>query len=478
MQKENLKKVGEAIYKIEKDFRDDMKVPAWIFATAGMLDDIMEDRSLDQLVNVATMPGAFDHVLALPDIHEGYGFPIGGVAAIEAEKGIISPGGIGFDINCGVRLLASRVALKSIEKEIEALVHQISRDVPSGLGRGYEEKLSIADIEDILEKGVEWGVASGYASEEDLKYIEENGRFEGARAEEVSERAKQRGVGQVGTLGAGNHFLEVDEVVNVYDKKTAEAFGLFDGQLVILIHTGSRGLGHQVATDYMKKMYAAMPKYGISVPDRELAGAPFRSEEGQDYFAAMAAAANFAWMNRQMITAKVRGAYEWILGGKVDDLNLKLVYDVAHNIAKIEEYDGRKLVVHRKGATRCFPKGHPEVVEEYRHVGQPALIPGTMGTASYVMVGEERGLKISFGSTAHGAGRRMSRGRARKMVEGGTLRKDLEGKGIVIRVGSAKGLAEEAPEAYKDIEEVVGVVETTGIARRVVKLKPWGVVKG
>ena len=472
-----LKRVDENTWEIPQDFRSDMRVPGRIFASEKILDDILRDESLEQVVNVATLPGIVGYSLAMPDIHAGYGFPIGGVAAVDVEKGAISPGGIGFDINCGIRMLRTGVHFDEIKDIIPKLTEALYHEVPSGVGRGGELKLSIKDLDKVLERGVEQMIEWGYATEEDRKHCESNGRLEGADPSKVSDRAKKRGRDQVGTLGAGNHFVEVQRVDKIFDSEAAEKLGLKDGEVVIMIHCGSRGLGHQVATDYIQKMLNSMPKYKIELPDRQLACAPFKSPEGQDYFKAMSAAANFAWANRQLITHQVRRVWDEIFGSPASR-ELKLIYDVAHNLAKVEEYNGRKVVVHRKGATRAFPPGHPETPDLYKDIGQPVLIPGSMGTASYVLVGQPGAMEKSFGSSCHGAGRVMSRTKAKKMVRGVELKEELEGRGISIAAGSMAGLAEEAPLAYKDVEEVVRVVDEVGLAKRVARLRPVGVIKG
>ena len=475
--KSELKRISEYIWEIPKSYRKDMRVPGRIFASEKILDDILRDESLEQVVNVATIPGIVGYSFAMPDIHAGYGFPIGGVAAVDTEKGAISPGGIGFDINCGIRVVRTGVHFDEIKDVIPKLTEALYHEVPSGVGRGGELKLSIKDLDKVLERGVEQMIEWGYATEEDRKHCESNGRLEGADPSKVSDRAKKRGRDQVGTLGAGNHFVEVQRVDKIFDSEAAEKLGLKDGEVVIMIHCGSRGLGHQVATDYIQKMLNSMPKYKIELPDRQLACAPFKSPEGQDYFKAMSAAANFAWANRQLITHQVRRVWDEMFGSPASR-ELKLIYDVAHNLAKVEEYNGRKVVVHRKGATRAFPPGHPETPDLYKDIGQPVLIPGSMGTASYVLVGQPGAMEKSFGSSCHGAGRVMSRTKAKKMVRGVELKEELEGRGISIAAGSMAGLAEEAPLAYKDVEEVVRVVDEVGLAKRVARLRPVGVVKG
>ncbi|HXG31525.1 MAG TPA: RtcB family protein [Thermodesulfobacteriota bacterium] len=463
----NLIRIEDFLWEIPKTFRGDMRVPARVYAREYMLDSISVDKSLEQLVNVATLPGIKGYALAMPDIHEGYGFPVGGVAAFDSEEGIVSPGGIGYDINCGVRLLRSEKTFSEIEPYLRSLGRMIYQEVPSGVGVGGRLDLRDEELDLVLEKGAVRMVELGYGEPDDLEHTESGGMLDTAVPELVSGQAKSRGHDQLGTMGAGNHFVEVGVVETVFDESEAKRLNIFKDQVTVLIHTGSRGLGHQIATDYIRVMMKVMPNYGIVLPDRELACAPFTSKEGQEYFKAMSAGANFAWANRQLITWEVRKAWEAVLGkggGK-----LSVVYDVAHNIAKIEEYtlDGKRysLVIHRKGATRAFPN-------------QPVLIPGSMGTHSYILVGQEKALTVSFGSSCHGAGRRMSRTRARKEVSVEELRQRLESMGIVVNAGSAKGLTEEAPEAYKDVNEVVDVIHEAGIANKVARLKPVAVIKG
>ncbi len=457
-----MNKVHDWLWEIPKSYRSDMRVPARVYASEKMFQEIFRDRSLEQLVNVATLPGIQKYALAMPDIHEGYGFPVGGVAAFDAEEGIISPGGIGYDINCGVRLLKSELQYKDVEPHLDALAKALFKGIPSGVGRGGQLKLNDEDLDGVLKEGVGWMLENGYAEKGDAEHIESGGVLPEADPGAVSSQAKSRGRDQLGTMGAGNHFVEVDRVEGILEPEAARKLGLEKDQIVILIHCGSRGLGHQVATDYIRVMLGAMPKYKITMSDRELACAPFSSPEGRKYFSAMAAAANFAWANRQLITWEARKAWRQVFG---DGGKLDIVYDVAHNIAKIEEYFGRKMVIHRKGATRAFD-------------GQPVLIPGSMGTASYVLVGTKESVKEAFGSSCHGAGRRMSRHAAKSKVRGSELRTQMEKEGIRVAAGSFSGLAEEAPFAYKDVDEVVDVVHRAGIARKVARLKPVAVVKG
>jgi len=464
--KERLVKISENIWEVPKTYRKAMKVPARIYASEAMIDDIINDESIDQLVNVAQLPGIVGYAMAMPDVHEGYGFPVGGVAAFDTKEGIISPGGIGYDINCGVRLLRSSVLFDDVKDKLEDLAHELSRNIPSGVGRGGKLTLAPAELDDLLSRGVDWMIDNGYGYDSDKQNIESGGCLPDANPAKVSEQAKKRGRDQVGTLGAGNHFLEVGRVDEIFDESEAKKQTIEAGQLMVFIHTGSRGLGHQIATDYIKVMLKASEKYKIKLPDRELACAPFQSKEGQDYWQAMCAGANFAWSNRQMLTYLTREAWKRMLG---QDKELEIVYDVAHNIAKVEEhvYDGKKweVVVHRKGATRAFP-------------GQPVIIPGSMGTSSFLLVGDDDSMKQTFGSSCHGAGRMMSRTKARKTLDYNKLRQSLKDLGIIIKAGSAKGILEEAPEAYKDVDNVVNVVDEAGIARKVARIKPVIVVKG
>lgn len=462
MQKHNLEKIHDHLWEIPKSFRPDMLVPARVYTTEKMLDAILRDRSLEQLVNVATLPGIRKYALAMPDVHEGYGFPIGGVAAVGAKDGVISPGGIGYDINCGVRLLRSNLNFGEIRPRIEKLTHSVAREVPSGTGRGGRVRLKGDDYDRILREGAGGAVEMGFGRAEDLKHIESAGKLDGADPADVSEAARERGYDQLGTLGSGNHFVEIDRVDEVYDTEEAERLGIYRGAIVVQIHTGSRGLGHQVATDSIRVMSKAMSKYGITVADRELACAPLSSSEGQRYMRAMAAAANFAFANRQLITAQIRRAWAF----EFPDDEIDIVYDVAHNVAKVERYpDVGEVVVHRKGATRAFP-------------GQPVLIPGSMGTASYLLLGQEGAMRDSFGSSCHGAGRTMSRTKARAEIRVEDLKNRMRKLGIVAEAGSSKGLVEEAPEAYKDIDAVVDVVAQAGIAKKVARFRPIAVIKG
>ncbi len=481
IQKRDLKKVDSFVYEIPSTYRDDMRVPARIYADEQLLEAALTERSVEQLVNTTTLPGVVKYTLAMPDIHQGYGFPIGGVAATQPPDGVISPGGIGYDINCGVRALASDIERDELAPYVEDLLQAMYRLVPTGLGKGGI-RVSKRELDMVLERGAAWAVSKGYGTKQDLQRTEAEGCLAGADAAHVSERAKNRGRQQLGSLGAGNHFLEIDEVTEIYNEEVASVFGLRQGFIAVQIHCGSRGLGHQVCTDYVKLLQKAVRKYGIELPDRELVCAPFESPEGQEYFAAMAASANFAWTNRHVIAHWVRRAFEEVLAGKIPSWELTQVYDVAHNIGKVEHYtiDGKrtKLVVHRKGATRAFGPRSNELPKAYQGVGQPVLVPGSMGTASYVLVGTDKALDLTFGSTCHGAGRVLSRTKAKKQIWGEDLMRELRQQGIAVKAGSMAGLAEEAPAAYKDVERVVDVVAGAGIALKVARLEPLGVIKG
>jgi len=473
--KKDLIKISDYIWEIPKEFRDDMQVPARVFADEKMLDDILEDKSLWQLTNVTTLPGICGYALAMPDVHEGYGFCVGGVAAFDYDEGIISPGGIGFDINCGVRLLVSDLYYYEVKDKIHKLTEEIFNHVPSGVGRGGSWKLNNQEMQKVLEKGAEYIYELGYAEKEDLEATESFGKLENAEADTVSKTAKDRGRDQLGTMGAGNHFVEVQKIEEIYDEEIAKKIGLEKNKISVLIHCGSRGLGHQVCSDYVREFLKDIDRKSIKLVDKELAYGNFHSDLGQRYFKAMNSAANFAWANRQMIAYYLRKAFKKVFG---KEINLRQIYDVAHNIAKIEEYGGKKLIVHRKGATRAFWKNSLELNEKYRKIGQPTLIPGSMGTSSYILIGQELSKELSFGSAPHGAGRIMSRTEAKRKIRGSELKKDLEKRGISVMVGSLSGLAEEAPDAYKDVVEVVEVIDKIGIAKKLAKLIPLGVIKG
>jgi tRNA-splicing ligase RtcB len=455
-----------------------MRVPARVFADEELLSAIRDDRSLEQLQNVACLPGIVDAALAMPDIHQGYGFPVGGIAATEAGAGVVSPGGVGYDINCGVRLLVLPLSADDLGPRKESLVHEISRRVPTGAGRDGPHPLRERELERVLRDGPRALVRDrGLGTDEDVELTESQGRLEGAAPQQVSERALSRGADQLGTVGSGNHFVELQVVDELREEDAARAAGLAPGAVTILIHSGSRGLGHQVCTDFVKLMDRALGRHGIELPDRQLSCAPLDSDEGRAYMGAMAAAANFAWANRQAIAHGVRGAVSEVLGAGAAE-GTRQVYDVAHNVAKLESHRGRRLCVHRKGATRAFPPGSDAIPGRYREVGQPVFVPGSMGTSSWVMVGRQAAMHLSFGTVCHGAGRRLSRTGARKRVHGAELRRELESRGITVRSPSNRGLAEEAPFAYKEVDRVVGVVERAGLAAPVARLRPIGVVKG
>lgn len=469
-------------WEIPQSYRKDMRVPVRIFATRRLLEKVMEDKSLEQAVNAATLPGLVGRVLVMPDMHQGYGFPIGGVAATRLPDGVISPGAIGYDINCGVRLLASSIEFESVEAVLDRLATALNQHCPSGVGGKGSLMMTEAELERVCRDGSEWALKAGYAERADLRRTEEGGRLDDADSSKVSPRARERGRPQLGTLGAGNHFIEVDRVDQVFDARAAQAMGLVEGCLAVQIHCGSRGFGHQICSDYVQSFQSAVQRYGIHLPDRELVCAPLDSPEGRSYLEAMRCAANYAFANRQVLAHHARIAFEEVLAGKAKNHHLHQVYDVAHNMGKIETHivDGveMKLCVHRKGATRAFGPGAPGLPEEYRAIGQPVLVPGSMGTASWVLVGTEACMERTFGSSCHGAGRVMSRERAKKQVRGDELRRTLEAGGIRIRAGSLSGLAEEAPQAYKDVDAVVETVTGAEIAHKVARLVPVVVIKG
>ncbi len=484
----DLRLIGDYRYEIPKSFRPDMRVPAHFYADDDILEKALADRSLEQLVNTATLPGIVGQALAMPDIHQGYGFPIGGVVATRLSDGVVSPGGIGYDINCGVRLLASHIDADEIRPHLPALADALYRHLPGGVGVKGQLHINKAELDRILAEGSVWALREGYASRADIAHTEQGGRMAGADPARVSLDAKRRGLEQVGTLGSGNHFAEIDVVSQIFDPAAAAAYGLRRNQVVMQIHCGSRGLGHQVATDTIETFQRAGRRFGYDLPDKQLVCAPLDSPEGQNYLAAMNCAANYAWANRQVLTYRARTAFEEVLAGSVPAWELFLVYDVAHNMAKLETHTlddgdgsgGRELevCVHRKGATRAFGPGHPDVPDDYRAVGQPVLVPGSMGTASYVLAGAAGSMARTFGSCCHGAGRALSRSEAKRQVQGEQLRRDLEHGGVLVRTGSSAGLAEEAPAAYKDIDRVVAVVEAAGLARIVAQLEPLAVIKG
>ena len=472
-----LLKISENIYELPREGK--MNVPGRIYASESIIKAIKKDKTLEQVKNIAMLPGILKASIALPDAHQGYGFSIGGVAAFDLEKGVISPGGVGYDINCSVRLLKTNLTRKEILKKQSKVVDALFRKIPSGVGRGSKFQITKSEFNKLLEQGARYVVEKGYGKEEDYLHMEEEGCLKGADASKVSDRAIKRGIGQVGTLGAGNHFLEVQYVDEIFDKKIAEAFGLKKNQITIMIHCGSRGLGHQVASDYIKKMEV---EYGFkNLPDRELINAPIKSLLGRDYYSAMAAAVNFAFANKQLITHWIREEMKCIFPEK-KDLKIEVVYDVCHNIAKFEKHnvDGKEteICIHRKGATRSFGPGRKEIPKAYRDIGQPVLIPGSMGTSSYVLVGTKKAEELTWGSTVHGAGRICSRSKALRTLKGEHVKKNLNKKGIEIKTGCLKSLAEEAPEVYKDIDEVVRVVDELGINKKVARLKPFAVIKG
>lgn len=465
-------------FALPSSYKKGMRIDGLVYADAELLKQIETDQTKEQIANVATLPGLVGKSLAMPDAHQGYGFCIGGVAAAGLDDGIVSAGGVGFDINCGVRLLVVHAEPDDVRSKLDGLLNQLFRDVPCGAGRKGSVDLGGKDLDAVLTEGACWAVHRSYGHENDLARIEEFGRLPGADPQKVSKRAKERGHQQLGTLGSGNHFIEIQAVEDVFDEDTARVFGIHKGQIAVLIHSGSRGLGHQVCTDYLDLMDDNMKRYGINVVDRQLACVPISSREGEDYLAAMAAAANFAFANRQMMTHWVREAFRRVIG--TDDV--RLVYDVCHNIAKKEDHcvDGRSrtVLVHRKGATRAFPRGHAVLPSDLREVGQPVLIPGSMGTESYVLVGTERAMAETFGSSCHGAGRAMSRTKARSRTSAEDLLGDMKRKGILVRGQSRSGLTEEMPDAYKDVSRVVDVVHGAGIARKVARLVPLAVMKG
>ena len=478
---ENLKKIRDFVWEIPTSYKNGMRVPGRIY-----LDDeeikTVEKGALDQVSNVACLPGIQKFSIGLPDIHFGYGFSIGGVAAFSARTGVISPGGVGFDINCGVRLLRTNLTEEEVKPRISELLDALFKNVPSGVGSKGKIRLKEGEIDEVLENGAQWAVENGYGWESDLEYLEENGKMEDADSDKVSDKAKKRGIPQLGSLGSGNHFLEIQRMDEIFDDDVAKTFGIEKDQITVMIHTGSRGCGHQICSDYLRTMDKAYKKYNINLPDRQLACAPVDSPEAQDYFGAMAAAANYAWTNRQMIVHWVRESFEQVFKRDAEDMNMGIVYDVAHNIAKKETHKikGRdtEVYVHRKGATRAFGPGRIEIPAEYRGVGQPVMLPGTMGTASYILHGTETAMEETFGSTAHGAGRKMSRSGAKREYRGEEVKEALARKGIVIRANSMPVVAEEAPGAYKDVDKVVKIAHEAGISKLVGKMVPIGVVKG
>ncbi len=475
-----VQKVGEYVWEIPK--RGKMRVPGRVYASDRMMEDIRQDQSLQQVVNVAHLPGILRYSLAMPDIHWGYGFPIGGVAAFDLEEGIISPGGVGYDINCGVRLMRSDLSRDEVQPRIRELVASIFNKVPSGVGSKGALRLTEPEMRQVLRKGAAWAVSQGFGEPEDLEFIEEHGQMEHTDPSAISAEAYKRGKPQLGTIGSGNHFIEIDFVEEIYDPEAADAFGLRKDQIVVIVHTGSRGFGHQVCDDYIRKLSKAVTKYGIELPDRQLCCAPFKSPEGQEYYAAMNCAINYAFANRQIISHWVREAFREALGLSDRAAHLSLVYELAHNIAKVERHrvngEERDVVVHRKGATRAFGPGSAHIPEAYRHIGQPVIIPGDMGRYSYLLAGNEQAMEETFGSSCHGAGRRLSRRQAMKTAKGRSIYQELEARGIVAMAASRATMVEEIPDAYKDVSDVVEAVHGAGVARKVAKFRPIGVVKG
>ncbi|MHA2177031.1 MAG: RtcB family protein [Candidatus Thorarchaeota archaeon] len=480
----DIKKVSENIHEISQDTQPCMRVPVTVYASDLLVRKMKQDKTFTQATNAACLPGIYKHSIVLPDGHQGYGFPIGGVAATDYENGVISPGGVGYDINCGVRVLRTNLDEKDVRPKLRTLIDTIFQEVPTGVGK--QGKIHLRDfrgVDKVLTNGAAWAVEEGYGWEEDLEHQEANGKLDIANADDVPDSAKSRGLKQSGTLGSGNHFLEIQLVDEIYDQEAATAMGITrKNQVMVMIHSGSRGLGHQVCSEYIKIMTQAMRKYKIEVPDRELCCAPTTTPEGQAYLGAMSAAANYAFANRQVMMHWTRETFAKILGQSAEDMDMGLIYDVAHNIGKVEEHDidgkRRKVVVHRKGATRAFPPGHSEVPSKYRNIGQPVLIPGTMGTASYILIGNEKGMDLTWGSTAHGAGRFMSRSRAKKQFFGKEVQSKLANEGIIVKATKGIVIAEEAPGAYKDVDEVVRVSDSVGIATKAVRLRPIGVIKG
>ena len=478
-----IEKLSEFEFKINVDDSKKMNVPVTIYADDNLILKMSEDRTLDQAVNVSTLPGVRKHVVVLPDGHEGYGFPVGGVAATDMEEGVISPGGVGYDINCGVRLLRSNLNVNQVKPHLKNLINELFNSIPSGVGSEGAIKLTRSELDELLIEGVDWAIEHGYGYKQDSEVCEEKGRMTGANPESVSDTARKRGAPQLGSLGSGNHFLEIQQIQEIFDENAAKVMGLEKGQITVLIHCGSRGFGHQVCSDYLRYSEKSLKKYNIELIDRELACVPNNSIEGENYRKAMYSALNFAWSNRQIITHFTRKTFEKIFSSSETGLDMKLVYDVAHNIAKVERHkvDGegmRDLVIHRKGATRAFPAGMEQVPEKYRQIGQPVIIPGSMGTASWILVGNKKSLDLSFGSTAHGAGRTMSRGAAKRSSTVEKVKAELDSKGIYIKALTKNGIVEETPLAYKDVDSVVNVSDKLGIATKVAKLVPIGVIKG
>ncbi|MBI4675392.1 MAG: RtcB family protein [Chloroflexi bacterium] len=480
--KHDLERISEFVWQVPRELRADMRVPARMYADEELLDDALQDKSVEQLMNTATLPGIVKYAIAMPDIHLGYGAPVGGVFATATSDGVISPGAVGYDINCGVRVLASQLNAEEIRPHLRDLATELYSNCPSGVGVSGTVNLRAEDLDDILNRGSDWTLERGYALADDLPRTEEYGRIPYADAAQVSHKAKERGRDQLGTLGAGNHFIEVDRITRIYDDAAARVLNLFENQIVVQIHCGSRGLGHQVCQDYVDRFQRVVKEYNIVLPDRELVAAPYKSPEGQEYAAAMGAAANFAFANRQVLAFHIRRSFANVLKGHVRDFALHQVYDIAHNMAKVEDHiiggEITRVLVHRKGATRAFGPDSPVLPDDLKPIGQPVLIPGSMGTMSFILVGTAGSMAQTFGSSCHGAGRVWSRRRAKKEIRGDKLRAEMEDRGIAVRAGSLSGLAEEAPQAYKDVSRVVQVVDAAGIGKRVARLEPLAVIKG
>jgi len=479
----SLEKLDDYRWRIPKSHDPGMRVPGLIFADEHLLKDIRQDQAMQQVVNVAHLPGIVRYSLAMPDIHWGYGFPIGGVAAVDPEEGgVISPGGIGFDINCGVRLMRTDLTVEEVQPKLRTLVATLFNTIPCGVGMHGDIRFSQHDAPRVMTQGSRWAVTHGYGTQADLEHTESQGCLEGSDPDVVSDRAVKRGQSQLGTLGSGNHFLEVQTVETIFNEQAANVLGLFQGQVTVMMHSGSRGFGYQICDDHLGIMERAMQHYGIQVPDRQLACAPVNSEEGRRYLGAIRCAANFAWANRQCLMYLARQVFEKVFGNSWDAMGMHLIYDVAHNIGKFEPYPvngkTKTLCVHRKGATRAFPPGHPEIPADYRSVGQPVIIPGDMGRNSFVLVGTENAMQESFGTVCHGAGRMMSRAQAVREASGRSIEKELEQQGIIVMGRGHKGIAEEQPKAYKDVNDVVRVIHNAGLAKRVARMRPLGVIKG
>ena len=478
-----LEQIDSYRWRIPRSYQAGMRVDGIVYANEALLEQAKNDQALQQVANVAHLPGIVKHSLAMPDLHWGYGFVIGGVAATDpAQDGVVSPGGIGYDINCGVRLMRTNLSAQQLEGKTKALIGKLFDNIPCGVGRGGRIRLTVKEEKELIEQGAKWSIDRGYGSPTDLEFTEATGLLDQADAYAASERALQRGQNQLGTLGSGNHFLEIQVVTRVFYPEAAEVMGLWPGQICVMIHTGSRGFGHQVCDEHVKTWVKVAQKYGIDLPDRQLAAAPINSPEGQDYITAMACGANYAWNNRQCIMHWTRQTFTDFFDTSSDELGLELIYDVAHNIGKFERHQvdsqEKELFVHRKGATRAFPPHHPEIPDQYAEVGQPVLIPGDMGTASYVLVGSPNAMTQTWGTTCHGAGRVLSRRKALELTKGRSIHRDLEDQGIFVRSAGRNTLREEVPEAYKDVGQVVEVVDGAGLSRRVVQLKPIGVIKG